>query len=67
MTISSITNTLLEGDALAPVSTDIIVQKGYLRVGLPVPEGWRVLTGNQYDSSVYRVAYRYEIEEENGK
>lgn len=63
--VSSITNGLLEGDALAPASTDIIVQRGYLRVGKPVPEGWRVLTGNQYESTVYRVAYRYEIEEED--
>jgi hypothetical protein len=62
--ISSITSSLSEGDALNPTSTDVIVQKGYLRVGKPVPTGWRVLTGNQYDSAVYRVAYRYEIEEE---
>lgn len=64
MTVSSITNRLLEGDALTPESTDIIIQRGYLRVGKPVPEGWRVLSGNQYESTVYRVAYRYEIMDE---
>jgi hypothetical protein len=63
--VSSITNVLLDGDPFAPAGTDIIVQRGYLRVGLRVPEGWRALTGNQYESKVYRVAYRYEIDEEN--
>lgn len=67
MTVASITNRLLDGDPLAPESTDIIVQRGYLRVGKPVPDGWRVLTGNNHESTVYRVAFRYEIEEESGK
>lgn len=62
--ISSITNRLLDGDPFAPESTDVIVQRGYLRVGKPVPEGWRVLSGNIHESTVYRVAYRYEIDDE---
>ncbi len=56
------TNTLLEGDALDPQSTDLIVQQGSLDVGQPVPQGWRVLTGNLDTSLVARVVYRYEVE-----
>jgi hypothetical protein len=64
MTVASITNRLLDGDPFEPASTDVIVQRGYLRVGKPVPDGWRVLTGNMHESTVYRVAYRHEIEDE---
>ena len=56
------TNTLLEGDALAPQWTDLIVQRGSLDVGQPVPAGWRVLTGNNDSSLVARVVYRFEVE-----
>ncbi len=54
---------LLAGDPLAPESTDLIAQTTYLRVGLPVPDGWRVLTGNPSDSLIGRVCYRYEAKE----
>lgn len=56
------TNTLLTGDPLDPSSTDLIVQKAFLPFGDPVPDGWRVLTGNNWASEVARVAYRFEIE-----
>jgi hypothetical protein len=59
--INYITNKLVEGDALEPNDLDLIVQQGRLNVGLPVPQGWRVLTGNQFESRVARVAYRFEI------
>ncbi len=55
-------NQLINGDALAPCSTDLIAQTRQLRVGLPCPEGWRVLSGNMTDSTIARVAYRYEVE-----
>lgn len=54
---------LIEGDAMAPSSTDLIAQTDSLKVGLPVPKGWRVLTGNERESVIARVAYRFEIEE----
>lgn len=50
-------NQLINGDELAPCSTDLIAQTATLAVGLRVPDGWRVLTG----SLIARVAYRYEI------
>jgi hypothetical protein len=56
-------NVLLEGDALNPSSTDLIIQKGRLPVGQPVPNGWRVMTGNATTSLVIRPAYRYELED----
>lgn len=62
--IFGISNFLFEGDAFEQDDSDIIVQKGYLPVGKPIPDGWRVLTGNSTNSVVYRVAYRYEIEDE---
>ena len=61
--IWGIENHLLQGDAITPTDTDLIAQLGMLDVGEPVPEGWRVLSGNALFSSVGRVAYRYEIEE----
>ena len=63
--VFGIQNKLIEGDALEPCSTDLIVQTGQLEVGKRVPEGWRVLTGNNHTSQVARVVYRYEVEEEN--
>lgn len=54
--------TLLEGDPMDPQSTDLIVEQKRLAIGRPVPDGWRVLTGNMNDSLIARVAYRYEIE-----
>jgi hypothetical protein len=40
-------NYLLSGDPLAPSSTDLIAQTKSLAVGERVPDGWRVLTGNE--------------------
>lgn len=57
------TNKLLEGDPLDPSGCDLIVQLARLPVGQPVPEGWRVLTGNEHTSQIARVAMRYEIED----
>ncbi len=56
-------NVLISGDALEPCSTDLIAQTKSLPVGQPVPEGWRVLSGNLSDSIIARVAFRYETEE----
>jgi hypothetical protein len=58
-------NFLVSGDPLEPCSTDLIAQRKLLKVGLPVPEGWRVLSGNERDSVIARVAFRYEAEEES--
>jgi hypothetical protein len=56
------TNHLISGDPLSPVSTDLIAQTANLPVDDPVPEGWRVLTGNERTSLIGRLACRYEIE-----
>lgn len=63
MTVKSIKNTIIEGDTMKPSDFDMIAQVGYLDVGLPVPEGWNVLTGNQRESKVARVVLRHEIGE----
>lgn len=60
-----IRSTIIDGDALDPSSTDLLAQVATLVVGEPVPEGWRVLTGNERTSQIARVAYRYEIEAES--
>ncbi len=57
------TNILISGDPMEPSSTDMIHQTASLKVGEPVPEGWRVMTGNNLYSEITRTAYRYEIEE----
>ena len=57
------TNYLLSGDPLEPCSTDLIAQTRLLVVGKPVPEGWRVLSGNTDHSTIARICYRYEAEE----
>jgi hypothetical protein len=56
---------LVRGDALAPTSGDLIAQTRLLPVGEPVPDGWRVLSGNERTSEIARVAFRYECEEES--
>lgn len=56
-------NYLLEGDAMSPESTDLIAQTALLPVGQPVPDGWRVLSGNERCSTIGRIAFRYEVEE----
>lgn len=55
-------NFLISGDALYPCGTDLIAQTKSLNVGLRVPEGWRVLSGNTSHSTIARVCYRYEAE-----
>ena len=56
-------NHLIEGDALDPSSSDLIAQTDTLRVGLPVPDGWRVLSGNNSFSQIARVVMRFEIDD----
>lgn len=56
-----INNTLLSGDPLDPSSCDKIVQVANLDVGVSVPDGWRVLSGNMNTSTIARVVLRYEI------
>jgi hypothetical protein len=58
---------LLRGNPMEPNSTDVIAQFSRLPVGRPVPDGWRVLSGNTTESEIARVAFRFEIEEESGK
>lgn len=60
-------NILISGDALEPCSTDTIAQFRSLAVGKPVPAGWRVLSGNERESTIARVCYRYEAEEESSR
>jgi hypothetical protein len=59
----SINFTLIEGDAMEPSGTDIIMARGRLNVGSPVPDGWRVLSGTQRSSDVVAVGFRFEMEE----
>lgn len=58
-------NTLISGDPMDPNGLDLIAQQDRLAVGKPVPDGWRVLTGNSETSLIARVAFRFEIEEES--
>ena len=57
-------NYLLGGDPLESSHSDLIAQTKTIPVGTPIPDGWRVLTGNNLHSLIARVAYRYEIEDE---
>jgi len=56
---------LLQGDPMDPAAGDLIAQTDIIRVGEPVPCGWRVLSGNHHVSEIGRIAMRYEIEEED--
>lgn len=60
-----ITNTLIQGDPLDPQIDDQIAQLAVLKVGDPLPEGWRVLTGNHLTSLISRVVLRCEVEDSN--
>ena len=64
--IYAVTNRLISGDPFDPSSGDMILQEGSLSVGDPVPEGWRVLSGNPTSSSVVRVVLRCEVEDHYG-
>lgn len=56
------TNTLVTGDPLSPDPHDIIAQFDHLPVGEPLPDGWRVLSGNVHHSAIGRLVYRFECE-----
>jgi hypothetical protein len=55
-------STLHSGNPLHPHGSDIIIQSTTLKVGKPVPEGWRVMTGNNNYSEIMRIVYRMELE-----
>ncbi len=55
------TRYLMTGDPTKPESDDLIAETTSLKVGRPVPEGWRVLSGNERFSTIARVVLRYEI------
>ena len=60
-------NHLVSGDPLSPQTGDVIAQIAILNVGVLVPNGWRVLTGNNNNnnnvSKIARIVLRGEIEE----
>lgn len=53
---------LVSGDPSEPSGSDLLAQTDSLAVGQPVPEGWRVLSGNERESTIGRLALRYELE-----
>lgn len=53
---------LVRGEPLRPDQGDILAVLGRLDVGEPVPDGWRVLTGNAYTSLVAATFFRHELE-----
>lgn len=55
---------LISGNPMEPASTDIMAQFDRLAVGQPVPDGWRVLSGNSSESEIARVAYRFEVQDD---
>lgn len=56
-------NYLLTGNPLSPCGSDLIAQTDTLLVGRAVPDGWRVITGNEHASLIGRIGHRDEIEE----
>ncbi len=42
-------------------ASDLIIQTVRIKVGEKIPEGWRVLTGNNEESLVARVILRAEL------
>lgn len=56
---------LISGDPLEPTSGDMIAQTASLDVGKPIPDGWRVLSGNERQSLIARVVLRYEVESDD--
>lgn len=60
-----IKNVLLEGDPCAPDEHDLIAQTATVKWQETIGNtGWRILSGNNEYNYIARVAYRYEIEEE---
>lgn len=53
---------LVKGDESAASDTDLFTVLGRLDVDEPLPEGWRVLTGNRHSSLVAATFYRFELE-----
>ena len=45
-----------------PAVNDLFAQTATIKVGAAIPEGWRVLDGNNSSSIIARVAMRYEVE-----
>ena len=60
--MKTVINHLVSGDPLSPQAGDVIAQIAVLNVWEPVPEGWRVLTGNANVSKIARIVLRGEIE-----
>lgn len=54
---------LVSGDPLSPQAGDVIAQIAILNVGARVPNGWRILTGNNNVNKIARLVLRGEIEE----
>jgi hypothetical protein len=46
-----------------PAANDLFAQTATIKVGDAVPDGWRVLSGNNNTSTIARVAMRHEVEE----
>ena len=57
-------NILVRGDVFDPSDMDLIVQITTLAVGEPVPEGWKVTSGNMHNSEIVRVVTRSALEME---
>lgn len=55
----------LDGNGLeTPCAGDLFAQEALLPVGEALPEGWRVLTGNNDHSTIARVVMRCELEDQ---
>ena len=61
--MKTVINHLVSGDPLSPQAGDVIAQIAILNVGARVPNGWRVLTGNNNVNKIARLVLRGEIEE----
>jgi hypothetical protein len=57
------TYTLLSGDPMDPQTSDVIAICKTLAVGEPVPDGFRVISGNTHISEIWGIATRFDIEE----
>lgn len=61
--MKTVINHLVSGDPLSPQAGDVIAQIAILNVGALVPNGWRVLTGNNNVNKIARLVLRGEIKE----
>lgn len=55
--------TLIRGNAMQPEADDLIMVRDLLPVGKPVPEGFKVLSGNNHNSEIVGLFMRYELKE----